>query len=278
VARARRALPSAAFGWVAEPKIDGLGVALLYRRGRLVRGAATRGDGRVGEDVTPNLRTIASIPAVLHGALGKLEEVEVRGELFMPRAGFVKLNRALAERGEATFANPRNAAAGSVRQKEARVTAGRPLDMFAYQVSYALRLGVHTQWDALATLAGAGVRINPRNRRFRDIEAAIDYAEELRRDREHLEYEADGVAVKVDSLDHQRRLGTTGHHPRWAVALRFPARQATTVIRAIRVSGGSDRRPHAGGAARRRRCRRGGDPEREPAQRGRDEPEGHPGR
>jgi len=233
----RRGLRVAARGWVAEPKIDGLGIALLYRRGRLVRGA-TRGDGRVGEDVTGNLRTISSIPAALRGPLGQLDELEVRGEVFMPRAAFARLNRGLAERGETTFANPRNAAAGSVRQKDATVTAQRPLDMFAYQVSYAPGLDVKTQWAALATLAAAGFRTNPRNRRFRDIEAAIAYAQSVRAARDRLEYEADGVVIKVDELADQERLGATGHHPRWAVALKFPARQATAVIHRIDVQVG----------------------------------------
>jgi DNA ligase (NAD+) len=236
-ARVRRALRGAAPSWVTEPKVDGLGVALLYRRGRLVRGA-TRGDGRVGEDVTGNLRTIASIPGRLRGPLGDLAELEVRGEVFMPRAAFAKLNRALAERGAATFANPRNAAAGSVRQKSPAVTAQRPLDMFAYHVSYAPGLAVKSQWDALAAMAAAGFRVNPRNRRFRDIRAALAYAGRLQAGRDRLEYEADGVVVKVDELAHQDRLGATGHHPRWAVALKFTARQATTAIRAIDVQVG----------------------------------------
>jgi DNA ligase (NAD+) len=233
----RRGLGGVAPGWVAEPKVDGLGIALLYRRGRLVRGA-TRGDGRIGEDVTRNLQTIPSIPARLHGPLGRLPELEIRGEVFMPRAAFANLNRALAERGEATFANPRNAAAGSVRQKDPAVTAQRPLEMFAYQVSHAPRLRVETQWAALATLAAAGFPINPRNRRFRDMEGALVYAERVRAVRDRLEYEADGVVIKVDDLAQQDRLGATGHHPRWAVAFKFPARQGTTVIRFIDVQVG----------------------------------------
>ncbi len=236
-AQVRRALPGVALEWVAEPKVDGLGIALLYRRGRLVRGA-TRGDGRVGEDVTRNLRTIASIPATLRGPLGKLGELEVRGEVFMPRAAFARLNRALAERGEATFANPRNAAAGSVRQKDAAVTARRPLDMFAYHLSYAPRLDVKSQWGALAALAAAGFHVNPRSRRFGDVQGALAYAGKLQAGRDRLEYEADGVVVKVDGLEQQGRLGATGHHPRWAIALKFPARQATTVIRGIDVQVG----------------------------------------
>ena len=132
--RVRQTLPGERVTWVCEPKVDGLGVALLYRRGRLVRGA-TRGDGRTGEDVTANLRTLAAVPAVLRAPLDRLDEIEVRGEVFMARAAFARLNRALERRGERTFANPRNAAAGSLRQKDARVTARRPLDFFAYHVS-----------------------------------------------------------------------------------------------------------------------------------------------
>ena len=236
-AQVRRALPGVAVGWVAEPKVDGLGVALLYRRGRLVRGA-TRGDGRVGEDVTANLRTIASVPARLRGPLGALAELEVRGEVFMPRAAFARLNRRLATRGEATFANPRNAAAGSVRQKDPAVTAERPLEMFAYQLSYAPGLDVKTQWGALAALAAGGFHTNPRNRRVRDIEGGLAYGRRLQAARDRLEYEADGVVIKVDALRQQERLGATGHHPRWAIALKFPARQATTVIRGIDVQVG----------------------------------------
>ncbi len=230
----RRSLPGVAPGWVAEPKVDGLGIALLYRRGRLVRGA-TRGDGRVGEDVTRNLRTIAAIPTVLRGPLGALDELEVRGEVFMPRAAFARLNRELTERGGAPFANPRNAAAGSVRQKDPRITAQRPLAMFAYQVSSAPGLDVASQWRALGALAAAGFPINPRNRRARDVDAALAYAARLQAERDHLEYDADGVVIKVDDLEQQARLGATGHHPRWAIALKFPARQATTVIRGIDV-------------------------------------------
>ena len=236
-AQVRRALPGVTVGWVAEPKVDGLGVALLYRRGRLVRGA-TRGDGRVGEDVTANLRTIASVPARLRGPLGALPELEVRGEVFMPRAAFARLNRGLAARGEATFANPRNAAAGSVRQKDPAVTARRPLEMFAYQLSYAPGLDVKTQWGALAALAASGCHTNPRNRRVRDVEGGLAYGRRLQETRDRLEYEADGVVIKVDALRQQERLGATGHHPRWAIALKFPARQATTVIRGIGVQVG----------------------------------------
>jgi DNA ligase (NAD+) len=224
--------------YVAEPKVDGLGIALLYRTGILVRGA-TRGDGRVGEDVTPNLLAVGTIPARLRGTFAHAAELEVRGEVFMPREAFERLNRALERRGESTFANPRNAAAGSVRQRDARVTARRPLDFFAYQVSYVSGETAFTShWQTLAGLRAAGLPVNPRNARCADLEAVLDYVDGLAGERERLPYEADGVVIKVDSLDVQRRLGSTGHHPRWAVALKFPARQATTVVRAIELQVG----------------------------------------
>ncbi len=177
-ARISRALPGARFTYVCEPKIDGLGVALLYARGRFVRGA-TRGDGRVGEDVTPNLKTIRSIPMVLRGVLTAVDELEVRGEVFMPRAAFAKLNRALEEAGETTFANPRNAAAGAVRQKDPAVTARRPLDIFLYHLSRADALGFATHWETLEALGAAGFKTNPKVQRCATLDAVIAYCERL---------------------------------------------------------------------------------------------------
>jgi DNA ligase (NAD+) len=235
--RVRQALPGERVTWVCEPKVDGLGVALLYRRGRLVRGA-TRGDGRTGEDVTANLRTVASVPARLRGPLARLDEVEVRGEVFMARAAFARLNHALARRGEQAFANPRNAAAGSLRQKDARVTAQRPLDFFAYHVSHASGPGPDSHWAWLAACRGAGLPVNPRNVRSPRTEDVLPYAARLGRERDRLPYDADGVVVKVDALAQQQRLGATGHHPRWAMALKFAARQASTRVRAIDVQVG----------------------------------------
>ena len=236
-ARTGRALPGTTFGYVCEPKIDGLGVALLYERGRFVRGA-TRGDGRVGEDITPNLRTIRSIPMVLRGALAAAAVVEVRGEVFMPREEFAKLNRTLEEAGTPTFANPRNAAAGAVRQKDPAVTARRPLDIFLYHVSRAAALGFSSHWDALEALRAAGFKTNPRAERCQNLDAVIAACERLERDRDTLGYDADGMVVKIESLEHQRRLGSTTHHPRWAIAFKFAARQATTMIEAIEVNVG----------------------------------------
>ncbi len=236
--RVRRALGGARPTYVCEPKVDGLGLALLYRRGQLVRGA-TRGDGRVGEDVTANVRVIAAVPAALQpGVLARAREVEVRGEAFMPRAAFAALNRELEARGEATFANPRNAAAGSIRQKDPAVTARRPLGFFAHHLSYMTGRGFDTHSQALRALAAAGLPLHPRNARCRTIGEVLRYGERLAAQRDTLDHETDGVVIKVDQLGLQRRLGSTGHHPRWAVALKFPARQATTVVEAIEVQVG----------------------------------------
>ena len=236
-ARLQRAFPGETFTYVCEPKVDGLGVALLYEKGRLVRGA-TRGDGRLGEDITQNLKTVKTIPLRLRGPLADLEVLEVRGEVYMAHEAFERLNRALEAEGEEPFANPRNAAAGSVRQKNSSITAKRPLDIFVYSVSDAVPDPFTTHWDAMQALHQAGFKINPRSRHCRDIEGVVAAVAELERDRMNLGYDADGVVVKVDSLDQQRRLGSTTHHPRWAVAYKFPAQQATTVIRKIEVSVG----------------------------------------
>jgi DNA ligase (NAD+) len=236
-ARLTRALPGQRFTYVCEPKIDGLGVALLYARGRFVRGA-TRGDGRVGEDVSANLRTIRSLPMRLRGALAEAEEVEVRGEVYMPRAEFERLNAGLEAAGEATFANPRNAAAGAVRQKDPAISAKRPLEAFLYHVSWSPGVSFATHGEALETLRAAGFRTNPRSVRAASIDEVLAACTRLEADRDTLGYDADGVVVKVDSLELQRRLGSTTHHPRWAIAFKFAARQATTVVKAIEVNVG----------------------------------------
>jgi DNA ligase (NAD+) len=222
---------------VCEPKIDGLGIALLYERGRFVRGA-TRGDGRVGEDVTANLRTIRSLPLALKGPLAALAEVEIRGEVFMPRADFERLNRTLEEAGEATFANPRNAAAGAVRQKDPTVSAQRPLDIFLYHLGHAPGFAAATHAEAIGALRAAGLKTNPCTASCETLEDVLAYCVRLEQDRDALGYDADGVVVKVDSLEQQRRLGSTAHHPRWAIAYKFTARQATTVVQAIEVNVG----------------------------------------
>ena len=236
-ARLVRALPGERFHYVCEPKVDGLGVALLYEQGRLVRGA-TRGDGRLGEDVTQNLKTVRAIPLRLQGPLANLEVLEVRGEVFMGHEAFERLNRRLEAEGEEAFANPRNAAAGSLRQKDSKITATRPLDLFVYSVSDAPTDLFATHWDALQALGQAGFKTNLRSRPCADIEVVVAVVADLERDRAGLGYDADGVVIKVDSLDQQRRLGSTAHHPRWAVAYKFPAQRATTVVRKIEVGVG----------------------------------------
>jgi DNA ligase (NAD+) len=236
-ARLTRAQPGQRPAYVCEPKIDGLGVALLYARGRFVRGA-TRGDGRVGEDVSANLRTIRSLPMRLRGALAEADEVEVRGEVYMPRAEFAQLNARLEAAGEATFANPRNAAAGAVRQKDPGISAQRPLEAFLYHVSWSPGVGFTSHWEALEALRAAGLRTNPKSQRAESIDEVIQVCARLEAERDALGYDADGVVVKVDSLEQQRRLGSTTHHPRWAIAFKFAARQATTLVRAIEVNVG----------------------------------------
>ncbi len=236
-ARLNRALPNVAREYVCEPKIDGLGVALLYERGRFVRGA-TRGDGRVGEDITQNLRTIKTIPATLSGPLKDAKKLEVRGEVYMPRDAFDRLNAGLEEAGQPVFANPRNAAAGAVRQKDPAVTASRPLEIFLYHVSVLEPPGFHSQWERLEALRTSRFPVNPRSERCRDLEAVLDYCKRLEADRDTLGYDADGAVVKVDDLEQQRRLGATAHHPRWAIAYKFAARQATTRVVSITINVG----------------------------------------
>ena len=236
-ARIRRALPQAKLDFVCEPKIDGLGVALLYERGRFTRGA-TRGDGRVGEDITQNLRTIEAIPSTLHGPLKDAKRLEVRGEVYMPRGAFARLNATLEEAGETTFANPRNAAAGAVRQKDPAITATRPLEIFLYHVSFLEPVLFDSHWEQLQALKKSGFLVNPRSERCRDIDAVIAYCRRLEGERDGLEYDADGAVVKANDLEQQRRLGATAHHPRWAIAFKFAARQATTRVMGITINVG----------------------------------------
>jgi DNA ligase (NAD+) len=237
-ARLQRLLPGQQCSYVVEPKIDGLGVALLYTRGVLTRGA-TRGDGRIGENITQNLRAIRSIPLRLQGPLSMLERLEVRGEVYMPRAAFAQLNQQLEEEGQEPFANPRNAAAGSLRLLDAALSARRPLDIFLYTLGYAEPTQPYTtHWDAMQGLQEAGLRINPRTVRCATIEEVIAYCQALEEQRHDLEYDADGVVVKVDSFRWQTALGATAHHPRWAIAFKFAAQQAVSRVLAINISVG----------------------------------------
>ncbi len=237
-ARMKRILPGATFQYVCEPKVDGLGVALVYEKGKFVRGA-TRGDGRIGEDVTHNLRTIRNLPPVLRGALARYEHLEVRGEVFMWEAAFQKLNRDLEEAGESPFANPRNAAAGSLRQKDSRITAKRPLDIVLYQLATATpETTFPTHWEILEAFRESGLPIPPEAKLCPDLDAAILYYREMEKRRNEIGYESDGVVLKVNSLEQQRSLGFTTHHPRWAIAFKFKAQEARTRIRRILINVG----------------------------------------
>ena len=219
--------------FVCEPKIDGLSISLTYERGRLVRGA-TRGDGRVGEDVTPNVRSVAAIPAELALKRSEIPEfLEIRGEVYFPVSAFDKLNRRQAEAGLRVFSNPRNAAAGSLRQKDPAITAGRALGAFFYQVAGIF--GLATQSESLQLLRRAGLPVNPETRLVSDLEAVFDYCRDLQARRHGLGYEIDGVVVKVDDLALHPRLGATSHAPRWAVAYKFPPEEQTTRLNDILV-------------------------------------------
>lgn len=218
--------------YVVEPKIDGLAVSLYYENGLLVWGA-TRGDGEVGEDITPNLKTIRSIPLRLRAS--GVRRVEVRGEAYMPKAAFAELNAAREEAGEPAFANPRNAAAGSLRQLDPRVTAARQLNIYVYGLGLVEGPVPATHADALAWLREAGFRVNPGHRVCDSIEEVLAYCREWEGKRFDLPYVIDGMVIKVNSLDQQRRLGATLKSPRWAVAFKFPPEQAVTVIEDIIV-------------------------------------------
>ena len=215
--------------YVCEPKLDGLAVSLHYESGILTR-AATRGDGYTGEDITANIRTIPSVPLKLRGT-NVPELVEVRGEVYMPRDGFDALNKRLADRGEKTFVNPRNAAAGSLRQKKPTVTARRPLEMCAYSVALEDEsLLPATHWEGLQQVKNWGFRINPEMRKASGVDACLRAYDELMDKRASLPYEIDGIVFKVNSLALQRQLGFVSRAPRWAIAQKFPAQEELTVI------------------------------------------------
>jgi DNA ligase (NAD+) len=220
----------------AEPKIDGLSASLRYENGKFVLGA-TRGDGAVGEDVTANLRTLTDIPAVLKGR--RLPEIiEVRGEVFLSHADFAKLNRDQEARGEKTFANPRNAAAGSLRQLDPEVTARRPLKFFAYTWGEVTALPGKTQSEIIEAFAAWGFPTNPRMTRCTSVEALLTYYNKIAGQRASLGYDIDGVVYKVDRLDWQQRLGFVSRAPRWAIAHKFPAEQAETELLEIDIQVG----------------------------------------
>jgi DNA ligase (NAD+) len=239
VARIRRFLglkDDAAVELVAEPKIDGLSASLRYENGVLVQGA-TRGDGTVGEDVTANLRTIIDLPKRLEGK--RIPKVlEARGEVYMRRGDFQKLNAERAAAGEPVFANPRNFAAGTVRQIDPKITASRPLRFFAYAWGEVSEPVAETHWDFLQHLKDWGFAVNPLAKRCKDIDQALAFHADIAGKRAELPYDIDGVVYKVNRFDWQNRLGMVSRAPRWALAHKFPAEQAQTILRAIKIQVG----------------------------------------
>jgi len=234
--RVRNLVPNAPIDFVVEPKIDGLAIALTYGGG-VLRVGATRGNGSEGEDVTANLRTVEQIPDALRGDLVP-ERVEVRGEVYMPSQGFDELNEQRAAEGASLFANPRNAAAGSLRQLDPEITRRRPLCLWAYAIGYAEGVEVRTQSQALDLLAGWGFPVNPRIERVSGMEEVHAYCDLMAEERDRLGYEIDGVVIKISSVAVQEELGAVGREPRWAIAFKFPPRQATTRLLDIQVNVG----------------------------------------
>lgn len=228
--RIKSALPAGSkIEYVMEPKIDGLACSLIYENGVLVR-AATRGDGLVGENVTANVRTIRSVPLTLRVPEGEEvpELLDVRGEVYMPRREFMRLNEERSERGESEFANPRNAAAGSLRQLDPRVTAGRALSFFAYYIVGEGARAKHS--DSLAALSAYGFKVSENYKVVPDIEGALRYIAEFKDKRAALSYDTDGAVIKLNAVYEQRILGATGKDPRWAIAFKYPPEQAETKL------------------------------------------------
>ncbi len=223
--------------YVAELKIDGLSLSLHYENQLLTHGV-TRGDGRIGEDVTQNARTIRSIPLKLRTEKPIGAELEVRGEAFIPRKVFERTNAEREEQGEPRFANPRNAAAGAIRQLDSRIVAGRKLEMFAYDLLTGDRKPLETHWKALDWMEAAGFKVNPHRKLCSSIEEVIEFANEIETKRDDLDYEIDGLVVKVNSTAMQDEFGTTNKAPRWAIAYKYAARQATTKVVSIVVQVG----------------------------------------
>jgi len=230
--RIRKLLPEKAINYVAELKIDGLSMSILFRGGKYTQ-ALTRGDGLRGDDVSANVKTIRSLPLVISDR----REVEVRGEVYLPFESFRKINREQENQGKPPFANPRNAASGSIRLLDSKEVGRRRLDAFLYYIYVAGREWP-TQWEGLHKLRQEGFKTNTHSRHCRTLQEVIDYWEEWREKREDLDYDVDGIVVKVNSTEQRAALGTTAKSPRWAISFKFPARQATTKILDIRVQVG----------------------------------------
>jgi DNA ligase (NAD+) len=236
--RMRRLLGHEQIKYVVEPKLDGVSVELIYEAGRLMRGS-TRGDGYRGEDVTQNLKTIRALPLTLRKQKDLPQMLAVRGEVMISIPGFEKLNNELAKAGHPMFANPRNAASGSIRQLNSAVTASRPLDIFFYDILSRTGGKEFTEhWDVLQTLPDWGLKVNPLIKKCRDIEEAIEFHQRLERQRDSLEYEIDGVVIKLNELAERQRLGAKSRSPRWAVAYKFEPRKGETLVDDIVVQVG----------------------------------------
>jgi DNA ligase (NAD+) len=225
--------------YVTELKIDGLAISLTYENGSLLRGA-TRGNGIVGEDVTANLKTIRAIPLRLRRTAASPSLVEIRGEAYLPISAFNRINKDRSAKGESLFANPRNAAAGTLRQLDPKVTASRPLSFFGYAIGRLdwSRPALETQIEVLRQLQEWGLPVNPHLRHWQSIEEVIDYCRSWQESRDSLDYEIDGIVIKVNRLNLQDRLGVVGRDPRWAVSYKFPGRVATTRLLEIRINVG----------------------------------------
>ncbi len=245
--RAQRILPDEVFDYYAEVKIDGLAVTLRYEQGEFVQGA-TRGDGQVGEDITQNLKTIHSVPLHLNldraqlqaAGLGEVnwDKLEFRGEAFLGKQAFARLNVEQERQGEALFANPRNAAAGSLRQLDPSITASRNLDVFVYDLPNGLEIGLRTHQDIHRLAKILGFKINPNSRLCHTLAEVIAYYHEIQARREKLPYGIDGTVVNINSLAAEQKLGAVGKSPRWAVAFKYPAQQQATVVEDILVQVG----------------------------------------
>ncbi len=232
--RLRKLLGEESLDYVAELKIDGVSIAVRYTNGLLERGI-TRGDGMMGEDVTPNLRTIKSVPLRL---MEDIPTLEVRGEVYMPRAAFEKMNRERKKNGDPLFANPRNAAAGSIRLLDQRVTAARELDIYFWALADVRGSAVETHWEGLQKIRDLGLKTNPTSRLCSGIAEAIAYCDEWEEKKNGLPYDIDGVVLKLNRLTLQEKAGATSKFPRWALAYKYPAMQASTVVKNIIVQVG----------------------------------------
>jgi DNA ligase (NAD+) len=235
--RVAKGLETKEYDYVVELKIDGLAISLRYEKGGLAT-AATRGDGEVGDDVTANVRTIRAVPLILLSDVQIPETIEVRGEVYMPTKSFIKLNRQKTESGEPLFANPRNAAAGSLKLLDARITAQRNLSFFAYAIGEVSQPFADEHWQVLQKFKKLGLPVNPNIKKAANIDEVIEICNGWEKKRHNLDYQIDGMVIKVNRLDQREMLGFTGRAPRWCISYKFPAEQAETKVESIDVQVG----------------------------------------